>query len=49
MGDHKRFDVFFEKHLGLGIRWMMDDGTFWCYLSVSIMFVTINIGIWRLK
>ncbi len=40
---NKRFDIFFEKHIGLGIRW--DDWGFPIYLSISIPFLTITIGI----
>jgi hypothetical protein len=40
---HKRFDVFFEKHIGFGIRWRS-----WNYaldLSISFPFVTVTFGI----
>ena len=39
----KRFDVFFEKHIGVGIRWQTDFA-FPFELSVSIPFVTFAIG-----
>ena len=42
MGEGKRFDIFFEKHFGLGIRW--DSWSYPFELSVAIPFVTITIG-----
>ena len=41
--DKRRFNIFFEKHVGLGIRW----DTTWYYpfeLSIAIPFITITIG-----
>lgn len=38
----KRFDIFFEKHIGLGIRW--DRFLYAFDLSISIMCITITIG-----
>lgn len=41
----KRFDLFFEQHIGLGIRWRR-----WNYpfeLSISVMCVTVVIGFGR--
>ena len=38
-----RFDIFFEKHVGFGIRW--DNFKYWLDLSIALPFVTINIGI----
>jgi hypothetical protein len=43
MGNEGRFRVFFEKHVGFGIRW---DS--WCYaldISIALPFVTFNIGL----
>ena len=41
--DSKRIDVFFEKHIGVGIRWA--KFVYQLELSVSIPFITIVIGI----
>jgi len=38
-----RITVFFERHIGFGIRWTKN----WCYqfeVSVAFPFVTVNIG-----
>lgn len=43
MGKNKRFDIFFEKHIGFGIRW--DDYYYSFHLSIAMPFITINIGI----
>jgi hypothetical protein len=45
--DGKRFDIFFEKHFGLGIRW--DNCFYWFDLSISIPFVTLTIGLGKKK
>lgn len=47
MGEYPRFCVFFERHVGLGIRWDLNTGTYAVLLAVSVMCVTFNIGIWR--
>jgi len=47
MGPDKRFDVFFEKHFGLGIRW--DDFFYPLHLSISIPFITFTFGLGRQK
>jgi hypothetical protein len=39
----KRFDWFFDRHIGLGIRW--DNFFFPLHLSISVPFITVNIGI----
>lgn len=39
----KRFSVFFERHIGLGLRWQ-SDCMFPFELSLAFMCVTINIG-----
>lgn len=43
MGNHKRIDVFYEAHIGIGIRWQRR----WAYeleISISIPFITLTIG-----
>jgi len=40
----RRFDVFFEPHFGLGLRWARGYG-FWLNLSLALPFVTITVGI----
>jgi len=39
----QRFDIFFEKHFGFGIRW--DTGIYQLDLSISFPFFTITIGL----
>lgn len=44
--DYKRVNIFFENHIGIGIRWSID----WMYqfeLSISIPFITATIGFGR--
>lgn len=45
MGDIKRFDVFFERHVGFGVRWSTGFG---CPFSLSIAFpfvtLVVNFG-----
>jgi len=43
MGEMKRFDIFFERHLGLGIRWQTGFG-FPFVLSVAFPFWTVTVG-----
>jgi hypothetical protein len=43
----KRFDWFFDKHFGVGIRW--DDWLYPLHLSVALPFITFTIGIGSLK
>jgi len=38
-----RFDLFFENHIGFGIRWEIND-SFPFHLSIFLPFVTITIG-----
>lgn len=38
----KRFDCFFEKHFGFGIRW--DSFQYPLHLSIAIPFITFAIG-----
>ena len=42
-----RFDIFFEKHFGLGVRWQVMNSVL--MLSIAIPFVTIVIAIGRLS
>lgn len=43
----KRFDIFFEKHIGIGLRW--DSIYYPLEISLSIMFLTVVIGIGEAK
>jgi hypothetical protein len=43
----KRFDWFFDKHIGLGLRW--DNWLYPLHLSIAFPFVTITVGIGKLK
>lgn len=43
----KRFDIFFEKHIGFGIRW--DTDNYPLYLSIAFPFFTVNIGFGRAR
>jgi hypothetical protein len=47
MGDQNRFDIFFEKHIGIGLRW--DNHYFALHLSFSIPFLTFTVGIGKRK
>jgi len=47
MGDVDRFEIFFEKHIGVGIRWSTDFFAF--HLSIAIPFVTVTIGFGQTK
>jgi len=44
MGEHRRFDIFCERHFGVGLRWEFDYG-FWLAVSLALPFVTITVGI----
>ncbi len=44
MGPQDRFAIFFERHIGFGVRWS-SFGAYRFELSIAIPFVTINIGI----
>lgn len=42
----KRLDIFFEQHIGVGVRW----ATGWGYqlvISIALPFVTFAIGLGR--
>jgi hypothetical protein len=43
----RRFDLFMEKHIGLGIRWNTD--MYDLHLSISFMCFTVTIGIGKCK
>lgn len=38
----KRVDVFFEPHIGFGIRW--DSWKYPLHLNIALPFITIGIG-----
>ena len=42
MGEVRRFDIFFEKHIGLGVRW--DSFEYPLHVSIAFPFFTITIG-----
>jgi len=44
MGDPDRFEMMFERHIGIGIRW---ESKLWfqLHLSIALPFVTFTIGI----
>jgi len=42
MDKSRRFDVFFERHIGFGVRW--DSMLFPWHLSIALPFVTFTIG-----
>lgn len=41
--ERRRFDIFFEKHFGLGIRW--DSVYYQLDLSIAFPFFTIVLGL----
>lgn len=43
MGEITRFDFFFERHVGFGVRW--DSMQFPFHVSIAIPFFTVTIGI----
>lgn len=43
----KRFNLIFEKHFGIGIRW--DDWLYPLELSIAIPFITFTIGIGKIR
>lgn len=46
MDEQPRFDIFMEKHLGLGIRWRTDIWSdFPLSISIAVMCITMVIGI----
>ena len=45
--ESKRFIIFFEKHIGFGIRW--DSDFYDLDISIAIPFITLNIGIGKNK
>jgi hypothetical protein len=43
MGKHKRLDLIFEKHFGIGLRW--DNWQYPVHLSLALPFFTITLGL----
>ena len=43
--DYGRFNVFFDKHFGVGVRW--DSTVYPVELSVSLPFITFTFGVGR--
>jgi hypothetical protein len=41
----KRFDIFFERHFGIGLRW--DSFEYPIHISLALPFITITVGIGR--
>jgi hypothetical protein len=41
----KRFEIFFERHIGFGVRW--ENFLYPLHLSIAVPFITINIGFGR--
>jgi hypothetical protein len=39
-----RFDLFFEQHIGFGVRWQV-NGAYPLYLSLSLPLITMTIGL----
>lgn len=47
MGPRKRFDIFFERHIGIGLRW--DNLLYPLELSLALPFVTVTLGIGKAR
>lgn len=43
----KRFDVFFERHIGIGLRW--NSYEYPLHLSIAFPFFTITVGIGKAR
>lgn len=43
MGHTKRFEIFFDNHIGLGIRW--ENYPYKFCLSIALIFFTMTIGL----
>ena len=43
--DYGRFSLFFEKHIGIGLRW--DRWRYDLELSLALPFITLTIGLGR--
>lgn len=43
MVEQPRFDIFFEWHIGFGVRWR--SGAYPLELSIAIPFITVVIGV----
>ncbi len=46
MGEIKRFEIFFERHIGFGVRWCV-GGEFPLHVSVAFPFFTVTVGFGR--
>lgn len=42
--DNRRVSVFFERHIGIGVRWAF-AGCYWLDIAISIPFLTMQLGI----
>jgi len=40
----KRFDIFRENHIGVGLRWEFNR-EYWLMLSLALPFFTVTLGI----
>ena len=40
----RRFNIFFERHFGIGLRWG-DSYEYPLHLSLALPFITITVGI----
>ncbi|MHA1621622.1 MAG: hypothetical protein ACTSVO_05710 [Candidatus Heimdallarchaeaceae archaeon] len=50
MSEMKRFDVFFENHIGFGIRWEHGQIAIFAFdLSIALPFITFSIGFGKRK
>jgi len=47
MGHTPRFDIFFESHFGIGVRW--SDWPYGFSISIALPFFTITIGMGKDK
>lgn len=42
--NNQRFDIYFDRHIGFGIRWDTDFTRYTIELSISIPFLTVTIS-----
>ena len=47
MGKPPLFDLFFDKHIGIGIRWTSYAGMTLISLSIPFITLQLNIGTYR--
>ena len=40
--EYGRFNIFFEKHIGIGLRW--DSYVYSLEISIAIFFITFTLG-----